>query len=488
MNQKILNLGKSAAIYGVGTMVTRFIGLFLLPVFTAYLTPGDYGVMALLALLAMVAQPVFGLGLGAAMGPAYFEGNSPTRKSRTLWTTFMLSLASACLLMVLAWAIPGPLSSLVLKTPEHGFLVSLTLTGCAFGILSIPFALRIQFEQRAKVFVVTSLMSAVAGIVLNIVAVVYLGWGIKGMIAAQAIGQALHFLIFAAVGSRGTTFQVSASIRDELLRLGIPLVPGFAFIFILLQSNRYILQWLEKLDQVGIYSVGFNIGMVMTLLVGGFTQAWYPFFMSYFEKPDEAKEIFGSILRLYVLVFGGITICFFIFARPITLLFTQPDFHAAYKVIGFSALAQFFMGLFSLLTPGMYYTKEVKYVSLWQGVAAGISIPINIAFIKAWGMFGAGMALAVSCALPPLFQWLWNHHRREQYLQVDYQWRTLFKLSLGYLFIGALSLLLIPEKIVWAIAYSLILCAGLAALAYWQIQKMGSYSSALSMLVKAAWR
>lgn len=77
MKQQILNLGKDSLIYGVGSVVTRFIGLLTLPIFTAYLTPEEYGVLAMLGLLTMVAQPVFSLGLAAAMGPSYFRSDCP---------------------------------------------------------------------------------------------------------------------------------------------------------------------------------------------------------------------------------------------------------------------------------------------------------------------------------------------------------------------------------------------------------------------------
>ncbi len=486
MKEAILGLGKDTLIYGIGSMVSRFISLLLLPLFTAYLAPADYGIMAMLALLAMVAQPVFGLGMGAAMGPAYFQGNDPNRKSATVWTAFLLLLASSCVLLVLAWAVPAPLSRLVTRTDEHSLLVSLTLTGTVFGILATPFTMRMQFDRKTREFVRITLLGALLSTALSVVAVAHMGWGVKGMIAAQAVGQALNFLMFLAAGARGTAIAYAKPIGAELLRLGIPLVPGFAFIFILLQGNRYILQWLEGLDQVGIYSIGFNIGMVMTIVVGGVTQAWYPFFMSYIDKPEDARRTFGVITYYYVIIVGGITVLFFILAHPMILLLTKPPFHQAYLVVGFSAMSQFLVGLFSLLAPGMYFQKEVRFVSLWQGISAMVSLPLGFIMVTHWGLFGAGLALTVSSTFLPLSQWLWNQHRKRDYVAIDYPWRRLAIPALTYLGTAAASLLLVPDRLIWSITFSILLCAGLTAFAYWQVRLVGSFPSLLKVEAKAA--
>jgi O-antigen/teichoic acid export membrane protein len=300
MKEQIFQLGKNSMIYGVGNMLTRFISLLLLPLFTAYLTPADYGVLALLALLSFVAQPVFSLGLSAAMGPSYFEGNDVRRKSETIWTAFLILVGSVTILISIAWLFPRQLSMLALQSPEYGHLVSLTLTGCAISILSKPFTQRIQFEERAKAFVIITLITSIISITLSVTTVVFLGWGVKGMVVSQLLGQTIHLLTFLAAGAKDTKFLYGKPIARELIGLGIPLVPSFAFLFILMQSNRYILQWFAGLEQVGIYSIGFSIGMVMSVATGAVSTAWYPFFMSYMEKQKDAEILFGKIFTYYI--------------------------------------------------------------------------------------------------------------------------------------------------------------------------------------------
>jgi O-antigen/teichoic acid export membrane protein len=458
-------------IYGVGNMLTPFINLLLLPLFTAYLTPADYGVLALLALLSFVSQPVFSLGLGAAMGPSYFEGNSTKRKSETVWTAFLILLVSATILSVIAWYFPRELSILFLRTPEYGHLVSLTLMGCAVGILSTPFTQRIQLEERAKAFVAITLITSLIAIALCVITVVILGWGVKGMVISQLIGQSITFLCFFIAGAREIELIYTKPIARELLRLGIPLVPSFAFLFILMQGNRYILQWVEGLDQVGIYSIGFNIGLTMNLAVGALAAAWYPFFMSYIEKQEDAEVLFGRIFTYYIYLFGTLCILFFVGAKLVVSVMTQPAFHDAYKVVGFAASAIFFTGIFTMLLPGMYYTKEVKYVSAVQGVAALFAIGLNVILIKWAGLLGAGIALSLSHLLMAVFQYLWNVHRKDEYIKIKYEWGRLANFLLLLIFVIAATFVDRESKLLVELGYIFILISIIVLSGYFMLRE-----------------
>jgi O-antigen/teichoic acid export membrane protein len=437
MKDQFFRLGKNSITYGTGTMLTRFINLLLLPLFTAYLTPKDYGVLALLALLTLVAQPLFSLGLNAAMGPCYFEENKAERKWETVWTSFLILLISSIVLSSIAWLFPRDLSILILRTSEYGQLVSLTLTGCAFGILSSPFMQRIQFEEKAKTFVILALSTSLISIILCVVTVVIFHWGVMGMVISQLIGQMITFLFFFIAGAKGTKFIYSKPIAKELLRLGIQLIPSFVFLFILMQSNRYILQWYGGLEQVGIYSIGYNIGMVMSVAVSAVSTAWYPFFMTFLEKQKDAEILFGRIFTYYIYIFGSLCMLFFVGAKLIVTMMTQPAFHKAYIVVGFAASAQFFIGAFNMFLPGMYYKKEMKYVSLVQGLTATISIGLNIVLIKWVGLLGAGISLSLSHLLMAVFQYLWNVHRKDEYIRIKYEWSRLACFMILFLFITA---------------------------------------------------
>lgn len=422
MKQQILSLGKDSVIYGVGSVITRFIGLFTLPLFTAYLKPEEYGVLAMLALLTMVAQPVFSLGLSAAMGPSYFERDNHLNKSEVVWSVFFINILSGILLVAIAWLFPITLGRLVRLPAEYASLVGLTLTGCALTILVTSFTQRVQFERQAKLYTAATLATALIAILVSVIMVIFMGWGVKGMVIGQLAGNLVTFLVFLIIGLKTTKPAINFVRTRELLRLGLPLVPSFAFLFILMHANKYILEWHAGLNAVGIYSVGFSIGMAISIVTGGIATAWYPFFMTYMERQSEARVIFGRIFTYYIFGVGFISLLFFLIAKPTILLLTQEAFHDSYIVVGFVALAYFAQTIFNFFLPGIYFKKQIRYVSIVQGLAALISFPINFLLIIHLGVLGAAIGLFLSNFLMAGMMYGWNYLNRAKYLVIEYEW------------------------------------------------------------------
>ncbi len=434
-------------IYGLGSIITRFIGLFTLPLFTTYLKPEEYGVLAMLALLTMLAQPVFSLGLSAAMGPSYFERDNPQNKSKVVWSVFAINVVSSIMLFTAAWLIPVTLGQLVRLPSEYAPLVSLSLTGCTLTILVTSFTQRVQFEKQAKLYVAATISTALTAILVSVITVIFLGLGVKGMVIGQLAGNTVTFFAYLLISLKTTKPAASFTLARELLRQGLPLVPSFAFLFILMHANKYILEWQAGLDAVGIYSIGFSFGMVISIVTVGIASAWYPFFMSYINRQSDARLIFGRIFIYYVLGVGLICLLIFLVAKPAVMLLTQEIFHDSYVVVGLVAMANFAHTVFNFFLPGIYFHKEIKYVSFVQGLAALISLPVNYCLIASYGVLGAGIGLAVNNFMMAGLMYGWNYLHRARYLIIPYEWGRVSSFAIFALFV-IFSYVQLPESTV----------------------------------------
>jgi O-antigen/teichoic acid export membrane protein len=433
VRQQVVRLARNALTYGVGQVLNRVISFLLLPVFTAYLTPADYGIMSILALIVFVVTSVFSLGLGTATGICYFEGNSQERKETTIWTAFIILEVSVSILTLIGLVFARQISWVAFLTPDYDYLVTISLLSTCLNILVIPFMLYLQFEEKVKIFVALTAISTLVSIGSSIVMVVILERGVQGMLEGRLIAQAIGLVLYVLPVVPKLKFRFSQSLVKELLRMGVPLIPAFASLFVLQQMNKYILQRFDGLEAVGIYTVGYNLGFVMNLFVSGFTNAWYPYFMSFADKHAEARVLFGRILTYYIFGFGALSLLFYLFAKPVVMVMTQPAFHQAYKVVGLSATAQFLMGVFSLILPGMYFMKEVKYQSIVQSTAAFIVFGLNLLLIPWLGFLGAAIALALGHLVMVVLQLAWNLARKHVYLKVQYEWNRVAKFMLIYI-------------------------------------------------------
>jgi O-antigen/teichoic acid export membrane protein len=442
MRRDILRLGRSALIYGAGNVLIRGISLLLLPVVTTYLTPDDYGISSILGVLAFFQTPVFALGLSGALGIVYFERGDDDRKAATIWTAFVILTMSGGLLLVSGLVAGDAIAAALfadLSTPyDLSYLVAVSLATAGMSIASQPLLIHLQLEERAKAFVVLTAASSLLSIGLSVLLIVVLGRGVAGFLEAGLVAQAMTLLAALAITVPRMRFILRRQLAGELLRLGIPLMPSFIAVLAMQQGNKLILQGAESVAAVGVYTVGFNIGLVATIIVSGFTTAWYPFFSSYMERQDQGPPIFARIMTYYLLGAGVLSLFFFILARPVVLILTQPSFHDAYVAVGPSALAQVLIGVHSILLAGMYLAKDVRFAVVVQGAAAIASVVINIVLIGVIGIRGASIGLALGFAIMVILQYGWNRWRG--YLDVPYEWRRIGLFSALYAVIAGFSL------------------------------------------------
>ncbi len=422
MKTHLAALAKSSAIYGIGSALQKFILLLLLPVLTQYLSPGEFGALAMLVVLQMMVQPVFGLGIGASMGICYFRQQSVQEQYKVVWSSVLLMTASAVILLAVAWILMGKVATLVLLPAEYSLACAVALSASACAIVAAPLAQQVQFEKRARFFAVLSVASAAVTAIVTIVGVVLWKWGVMGVLIAQLLGQVLLLLTFLLRLCLQVRPHFSADTVREMLKHGLPLVPSFGFLFVLMNGNKYVLQWLQGDAAVGVYSVGFNLGAAMALIIGAVSTAWYPFFMSFMEKPGEAAAVFGRLTTYYILAGGGVTILFFALAKPVVILLTQPAFYEAFSVVGFVALAYFFLGLFNFFLPQLYFARRVFIVTAVQAVAAILSVPIALLLVNLLGLLGGAIALAGSHALMTALLVAYIVFSGKLSLQIKYPW------------------------------------------------------------------
>ncbi len=425
MKTAILSLGRNSLIYGIGSVVIKFVNLVTLPLFTIYLTPSDYGVLAMLAMLSMVIEPIGSLGLSAAMGPKYFESECRTNKSRVVWSTFTITIITASAVITLAWLYPELLAKLVMLDPKYSDLVSLSLTSCGITIVTTSLISQVQFEKKVYVFVTFTLIAAISAIATSVYLVIFQKMGVIGMVYGQLVSNSLSLILFFVFALRYSRFALSLDLIFALLKKGVPLVPSFAFIFVLMHSNKYFLEFYHGLNAVGIYSVGYSLGMTVSLVTSGFVTAWYPFYMSYMTKQEEAKPVFKKIFSYYTILLGTLVLVYFILATPVVTTITHENFHEAQIVVGFVAMTLYLGGIYSLMVPAIYFKEEISVQSLIQGIAVIIFLPISAVIIKYLGILGAAISISLGHFVMAVLTHFWNRYRGSDYLQIDYDWKIL---------------------------------------------------------------
>jgi O-antigen/teichoic acid export membrane protein len=404
--------------YGIGSVLQRFIGIFLLPFYTRELQPSDYGAMALILMVQLALSGLFSLGTGNSMGLLYFKESKPEKRTGILWTNFFLLLFNGSFWFVMMLFFSPLLSELVFQSTAYVKFLNIIFLSMVFGNLSEVWLAYLRMEERSKIYVLLTLLTSILTIGFSAILVLYFQLGLYGLILATLAGQILSLLFCLIFVASKVPFQLDLVKVWPLVRLGFPSIFGM-FAFLLIDySDRQMIERLLDLNALGVYSIGYNFGMVITIGVGAFTSAWPPFFMSYYHRREEAKLVFGKVLSYYVLIFGSLSVLFFVFAKLVVVGLTAPEFSIASKVIGLISASYVVKGCYLIMLPGLSFAEKLGTQTLIEWVAAIVNLVLNYFLIPYFGLVGAALATFFSYLILPMVTWLVARN----YLEVDYEW------------------------------------------------------------------
>ena len=466
MLEHLKRLFTNLGIYGAGDVATSLLNFLLLPVYTRYLTPGDYGVIALLIVLEAVTKILFRWGVDGAYLRLYYDCTDETERERLTSTIFFFLLVTNSVVVLGAVAVTPWLSEWLFGTRDHANLLRLVfLNTFLISFFFLPYSV-LRIREQAKPVAALAFSRSAAVLLLRLALVIGAGMGVRGVVLADVIVSAG----FAVVASRWVVPLLRPTFSREVIRealhFGLPRLPhGFAHNAIAL-SDRYLLSLFVTMTQVGVYSIGATFGLALKLFLGALDYAWGPFYLGAM-KGRRAKEIYSAVttyvLTIEVLLVTGLSAV----GADLVRLMTTPEFYDAAAVIPWIAIGVLFQGVYQLTSIGLTITKRTRYYPVATGVAAAVNIALNLFLIPRFGVLGAAWANMVSYAtLATVAMYLSQRH-----YPIAYEWSRLARLVMAAVLGYVLAAALVPDTFPPALA-----------LATRGVLVVGGYAAALLVL------
>ena len=301
MLDRIRNLFRNLAIYGFGDVATSIVSLLLLPIYTRYLTPSDYGVIAMLLTIEAVAKVLFRWGVDTAFMRLYYDCADQPARQRLASTIFFFLLAVNGSLLAVGLLGAGWLSTRLFGSAHEAILIALVI-GNTFvvGLYFIPFQV-LRIKEKSKQFIALVFARSAATLVLRLVLVIGAGMGVLGVVVADVVVT----VFFTGVLSRWFAPLIrpvfSRPILREALRFGLPRIPHSVAHQVIGLADRYFLNAFGTLHDVGLYSIGASFGLALKLFVGAFEAAWTPFFLGVMREPNP-QRVYATVSTYVVAV------------------------------------------------------------------------------------------------------------------------------------------------------------------------------------------
>jgi O-antigen/teichoic acid export membrane protein len=415
---RIKELARHSAVYGFGTLVSRFIAVLLLPVYTRYLTPADYGLIETLIALSAVMTVLLAAGVKSAFFRFYFDEPDGRGRLRVIRTSFWFTMASATAGLVAGLVLAEPISDLLFGTSDHADLVRAAFVGLWAAINYEQMTSLFRVEQRSVAYLIATLINLTLTVAATLLLVVAWDAGPIGVIVGNFTGTLIVYIGLLAYRREQLGLELDRPLLREMNRFGMPLVPSALFLWILNFSDRFFLVKLSGAREVGLYSIGVRMASAIILLLAAFRTAW-PAFAYSIEDDDEAKRTYSFVLTYIVVVTSWMALGLGVLAPWLVRLLTTEEFYSAERVVAPLSFAAAAFGAYIVVVIGIGRARQTRSNWVISGAAAVLNVALNLLLIPAYGMIGA--AIATIGAYVTLFVGMaW----RAQYLYpVPYQWR-----------------------------------------------------------------
>jgi O-antigen/teichoic acid export membrane protein len=429
-------LSKQSLIYGLGTMTFPVVNFFLTPVYARYLDPSDYGYLSVVQLTQLIAILIAALSLTTAL--LRFYGNYDDKKDRAevVGTTVIFLAITSIVATVALMAVSGVFSQLFFHASDYTYLFLLAFVAIPFDIaINVAMAL-FRAKEEPRQFLIFTVAQFAINAGLKLLFLIVLHRGLRGILEAELICMVIFGAVLVAVIVKNNELRFSSAKLKTMLSFALPLVPTTVAGWVLVGSDRYILNFLSTSEQVGLYSIGYSFGKVADTLVSApLGLAWVPFMLGV-AKEENAKRVFSSLLTYFLLFAMFVVLGLSVLSEDVLRIIFKPEYYDAHKVIPLIALSYLLYGAFNIMQTGIYLQNQTKYLAIIVGAVAILNAVLNLLLDGPYGMMGAAVATAVSFMFLPISV----HFVTRRFYPISYEFGRIAKVFLAAIPVYAASL------------------------------------------------
>ncbi len=429
VHKKILDLVKDAFFYGVINSIAKTINIILLPIFTRVFSPGEYGAIDIISVSISLISVLVVLNLTSAMSRYFYDACDEQERSSLVSTLFYLISLSSVIFIAFCWSKAEYISTLLFNTTDYTGIIKIAVLVVPFSVLLDYLLLLLRMEKNIKCYGIVNIGDILLTITLSIYLVVFLKIGIVGVFLAILISKAALFCVSLLFTYRYFSLNISRKLLMKSLCYAIPAAPAVFATWANSSLNRYFILAYEGNYGVGIFSVGFKIGMAMSIIVQSFRMGWGPFAMSIINDEDN-KEVYRKVLTYYCLVLFSIGALITVCSRELLLVLAGIKYLEAYKIIGLVVGGIIIQGAFHIIFIGAMIAEKSYVVTISSLAGIMVNVVLMQLLIPEFGIMGAAIAFFATFVVSSTICYLYS----QKFFYINFELRKIcwiFSLYVG---------------------------------------------------------
>lgn len=384
---------RESLLYLFANLAGRAAGFIMIPFYSAYLTPAEYGSLELIELAAQVVSLIVGLGLfGGALSRVYQDFTDPLQQKRVASTAVFASLLANLGGVLLALSLAPSISMVFFGSGRLTGLLRYMFAAMFFGNLIEVCLCFVRLQGRAALFTAYSLITLLLTLGLNIYFIAGLRRGVMGFVLSKLLVTSAGSAVLLTWTLRRAGFHWNAAVVGKMVRFGAPLIVANGAFFLLHFGDRFFLSRFCTLEDVGNYSLAYKFGFLVTFLVGEpFGRAWGVRYVTFLRELDWQDKFRDAACYLcFSLTLAGLAIA--LFSDEVMHFLVTPGYYRAFSIIPWIVAAYVIREMGDFFRNILYIKLRSSLVGAVGAAAALLNFALNFLLVPAFGMMGAALA------------------------------------------------------------------------------------------------
>ena len=436
---------QNSAIYTIIMVLQKGISFFLMPLYTAFLSPADYGVLGVVTSISSLLSVFITLGLQAAATRFYYKNNKDEEFSKKVFGNVAIIILANSFL----W---GSVFLGGHKWFVDPFVGEIKFYPYVFiGILNVivtPMYLLYQYYLQARQDAVhygfNSLLCFLLQIILTILSLTVFDLGVLGVLLSQLITSIVFFIYVALAFLRKQTLKLERPKLKQCFKYSLPLLPHNLANWSNGTLDKLLVNGIRSQSDAGMYNVGQQYGSVMSFVANAINQAYVPWF---YEKVNEGKHGLNRISQTAdaaVCLISLIAIAMSLFAEEIFgIMISNPDYDGVWKIVPCIVFAYVFQAIYFFFV-NVLFLKDTQVIFSITITAVAINIGLNLLFIPEYGFVGGAVACLLTYFTKSLMALIVSSIKNKE---IRFNWLLMYVFALIALTISISSFFLELESI-----------------------------------------
>lgn len=425
--------------YTGASVISKLVAVALLPVYTALVSPSEYGQAEVLFAAVVAFSIVVRFGLLEALLRFYYL---PSERGEDVVRTGFAALfwavtAFSILLLPFADLIADALDS------EAG-LVRIAIGGLWLLTLYEYLLTLLRIDERAKAYFLFTFVHVLVAIPLTLVLIVGADLGAEALLLGS-YASGIPFVLYLVVSERRRLgLSAERPLLGRMLRFGFPTMPAELSLYSLNFADRVIIVAVLGATgnaTVGLYAIAFKFSQSVQILVRGFQLAWPPLAYSIVDD-DEARRVYAVVVSAFTGLCALVVVAVWLEARWIVDLLAASEYSGAYEAVGLLVLGSALNGVYLALLVVLGRTGRTEFNFPATLAALVVNIGLNLWLVPDHGIVGAGIALVGAYSVAVVLMYVFT----QRLFHVPYEWGRLAAIVLVSAGLIAFGDLLLPTE------------------------------------------